>query len=370
MASPDARYGERVCAFVHPATRPDARPRRRATRTSPAAAWPSRRRPSGSSVRERAPANREWQGQEVRAEKGTPRQRKRTPARTGVALLRLAAPAPALRRLGQRGRAAAPARARRPRSRAQLGLGGARAAPRLARGRARPARPRRQRVGDRQQLPALRLRARPRAAARGARRVSGDDRRALARRRDLAAQYAGVFPERVAKLVAIEGLGPPPEIVARMRGVPALEAHARLGRADAEPWPRASRAATRRSTRPPSACSRRIRSSPRSRRAISRSTASRATRTAPTPGSSTTTRAASRPRASRDEEQREMRRRIALPDAARARHRELGERSREATAARRCSRTRAASRRRRRALGAPRSPRRVVRLVRAFLSGS
>jgi pimeloyl-ACP methyl ester carboxylesterase len=33
-------------------------------------------------------------------------------------------------------------------------------------------------------------------------------------------QYTGVFPEQVAKLVAIEGLGPPPEILARMHGVP------------------------------------------------------------------------------------------------------------------------------------------------------
>jgi pimeloyl-ACP methyl ester carboxylesterase len=36
----------------------------------------------------------------------------------------------------------------------------------------------------------------------------------------LSLQYAGVFPEKVAKLVAIEGLGPPPEVLARMRGVP------------------------------------------------------------------------------------------------------------------------------------------------------
>jgi pimeloyl-ACP methyl ester carboxylesterase len=33
-------------------------------------------------------------------------------------------------------------------------------------------------------------------------------------------QYAGVFPEKVAKLVAIEGLGPPPEVLERMRDVP------------------------------------------------------------------------------------------------------------------------------------------------------
>ena len=32
--------------------------------------------------------------------------------------------------------------------------------------------------------------------------------------------YAGAFPEHVAKLVAIEGLGPPPEIEVRLRGVP------------------------------------------------------------------------------------------------------------------------------------------------------
>ncbi len=35
--------------------------------------------------------------------------------------------------------------------------------------------------------------------------------------------YAGVYPERVAKLVAIEGLGPPPEILQKIRGVPTWE---------------------------------------------------------------------------------------------------------------------------------------------------
>jgi pimeloyl-ACP methyl ester carboxylesterase len=33
--------------------------------------------------------------------------------------------------------------------------------------------------------------------------------------------YAGAFPERVARMVVIEGLGPPPELEARIRGVPA-----------------------------------------------------------------------------------------------------------------------------------------------------
>jgi pimeloyl-ACP methyl ester carboxylesterase len=32
--------------------------------------------------------------------------------------------------------------------------------------------------------------------------------------------YAGAFPERIARMVVIEGLGPPPEIEERMRGVP------------------------------------------------------------------------------------------------------------------------------------------------------
>jgi pimeloyl-ACP methyl ester carboxylesterase len=36
----------------------------------------------------------------------------------------------------------------------------------------------------------------------------------------IALQYAGAFPEHVAKLVVIEGLGPPPEISARIHGVP------------------------------------------------------------------------------------------------------------------------------------------------------
>ena len=33
--------------------------------------------------------------------------------------------------------------------------------------------------------------------------------------------YAGVFPEKVAKLVAIEGLGPPPDVLEKLRDVPA-----------------------------------------------------------------------------------------------------------------------------------------------------
>jgi pimeloyl-ACP methyl ester carboxylesterase len=33
--------------------------------------------------------------------------------------------------------------------------------------------------------------------------------------------YAGAFPERIAKMVVIEGLGPPPEIESQIRGVPA-----------------------------------------------------------------------------------------------------------------------------------------------------
>jgi pimeloyl-ACP methyl ester carboxylesterase len=36
-------------------------------------------------------------------------------------------------------------------------------------------------------------------------------------------QYAAVFPERVAKLVAIEGLGPPPQIADRIAGRPAWQ---------------------------------------------------------------------------------------------------------------------------------------------------
>lgn len=39
----------------------------------------------------------------------------------------------------------------------------------------------------------------------------------------IALQYTGVNPERVRKLVAIEGLGPPPEMIARMRGKPSWD---------------------------------------------------------------------------------------------------------------------------------------------------
>src|SRR5688500_9062075 len=64
--------------------------------------------------------------------------------RPDIAYALLAAPAPALRGLGQSGRAPAPARPRRPRPLPQLGLDGGGAARRVARDRARPARPRRQ----------------------------------------------------------------------------------------------------------------------------------------------------------------------------------------------------------------------------------
>ncbi len=39
----------------------------------------------------------------------------------------------------------------------------------------------------------------------------------------VALQFTGVFPERVRRLVAIEGLGPPPEMLERMVGVPAWQ---------------------------------------------------------------------------------------------------------------------------------------------------
>jgi pimeloyl-ACP methyl ester carboxylesterase len=68
----------------------------------------------------------------------------------------------------------------------------------------------------------------------------------------------------------IEGLGPPPEILAKMR-VPAWQ-RLRGWIEQMQSSPGASRTAIRRSTPPPSACSRRIRSCPRSRRATSRST--------------------------------------------------------------------------------------------------
>lgn len=37
----------------------------------------------------------------------------------------------------------------------------------------------------------------------------------------IALQYTGVFPEKVARVIAIEGLGPPPEMIQKMRGTPA-----------------------------------------------------------------------------------------------------------------------------------------------------
>jgi pimeloyl-ACP methyl ester carboxylesterase len=39
----------------------------------------------------------------------------------------------------------------------------------------------------------------------------------------IALQYAGIYPERVGRLVAVEGLGPPPEMLRRMLDTPAWE---------------------------------------------------------------------------------------------------------------------------------------------------
>ena len=84
---------------------------------------------------------------------------------------------------------------------------------------------------------------------------------------NIALRYAGVYPETVAKLVAIEGLGPPPRVLAERREKTIAERMAE--------WIREQRGfaggcpgATRRSRMPSGVCRKRTRISPRSRRAI------------------------------------------------------------------------------------------------------
>ena len=112
---------------------------------------------------------------------------------------------------------------------------------------------------------------------------------------NIALRYAGLYPENVAKLIAIEGLGPSPKMLAerfatgfadRMRAW--IDEQRGLSGPPAAPLRHASRT-------PGSACRRRTSTCRPSRRGISRSTASTRTRTAPTAGSSTTTCAPGRP---------------------------------------------------------------------------
>ena len=107
-------------------------------------------------------------------------------------------------------------------------------------------------------------------------------------------RYAGVYPEKVRRLVAIEGLGPSPKVIAE-RTEDDGRAHARMGRGAAQ------------AVRPPAAplshhrgclqahAGREQAPLAPSRRGISRSRASTRTRTAPIAGSSTTTSAPGRP---------------------------------------------------------------------------
>ena len=79
--------------------------------------------------------------------------------------------------------------------------------------------------------------------------------------------YTGIYPDRVKKLVAIEGLGPPPAMIAERAKLGIHERMREWIGADARPGRRARRAATRRSRRRTRACRRRTRTSRRSARA-------------------------------------------------------------------------------------------------------
>ena len=183
-----------------------------------------------------------------------------------LAHLPVAAPEAALPGLGQRGEAAPAARPWRTRPRTQLGLGGGRPAARLPRHRPGPARPRRLRLGGRLDLLPDRLRPRHGAAAQGRGPLSGDHRRALARRLDLAALHRHLpragregGRDRGARSVAADD-----RVV---QGHAGARAHAHLGARDAVAGAPPRRTTTRPSRRRSRACARPIRASPRSRHA-------------------------------------------------------------------------------------------------------
>ena len=211
-----------------------------------------------------------------------------------VAHVLLPAPAPALRRLGQRGEAAAPAAPRRARPLPQLGLDRGRAPPGLARHRARPARPRRQPVVGGRQLHDGRLRLRPRPAhppaAAGARSPSSPTRWAATSR----SATPGSIRRPSPRWSPSRAWGRRRARWPRGARRPSPSGWT-SGSASSAAWPAACRGATPRSRTPSAACRRRTRTSPPSRRATSPCTASTRTRTAPTAGSSTTTCARCRP---------------------------------------------------------------------------
>ncbi len=86
---------------------------------------------------------------------------------------------------------------------------------------------------------------------------------------NIALRYAGIYPDKVAKLVAIEGMGPSPRMLAeRLQAEPIAERMQQLDRRAARARPAACRGATPRSRRRSSACRRRTSTSRPSRRGI------------------------------------------------------------------------------------------------------
>ena len=172
-------------------------------------------------------------------------------------------PAPALCRLGQSRRAAAAAGPWRPRSLPQLGLGGPGAAQGLAHRR-----PDLRGHGDASGRPTATTRWRPTSTTSPSSSISragaGDDRGPFAGRQHRL-RYAGIYPERVRKLVAIEGLGPSPKMIAERARRPWPSACGN-GSTSSASSPAACRAATRPSRTPSSACRRRTSTSPPNRR--------------------------------------------------------------------------------------------------------
>ena len=166
---------------------------------------------------------------------------------THFARLLLAAAAAALCRLGQSDRAAAAAGARRPRPLPQLGLG--------RRGAARAATTSSRRTCAAMAIPRGRRPATTRWRTTSTTSRSSSISRSWRRSPivahslggNIALRYAGIYPEAVHRLVAIEGLGPAPRRTGAKRWQADRRTDARLDRRTARALPAGCRGATPRS---------------------------------------------------------------------------------------------------------------------------
>ena len=170
---------------------------------------------------------------------------------------------------GNRRRAAAAAGAWRARPLPQLGLGGRRRCARTGTSSPRPARPRRQPVVARRQLHRWRATSTTSPSSsisRSWRRSPSSPIRSAAT--SPCAMPASI-PRTCAKLVAIEGLGPSPKVIAERGTEDHRRAHARLDRRAARPLRPPAAPLSPPSRTPSSACRRRTSTSRPSRRATS-----------------------------------------------------------------------------------------------------